>query len=135
MERGFVCEIGRLRLRGWKVSDAYGQKVWGLKNFMNVIYVSPQYWTCSFHFKYFLSTVFAMRLSQCSLNVVVISKIMEMKYDAPQKIIFILQAHPPKGVQKNILKFYGILLKIKSATDALIISHRKVLRTATNGYF
>ena len=75
-----------------------------------------------------------MRLSQCSLNVVVISKIMEMKYDAPQKIIFILQAHPPKGVQKNILKFYGILLKIKSATDALIIIHRKVLRTATTGY-
>ena len=42
---------------------------------------------------------------------------MEMKYDAPQKIIFILQTHPPKGVQKNILKFYGILLKIKSSTD------------------
>ena len=53
--------------------------------------------------------------------------------------MFILQTHPSKDVQKNMLKA-GILLNLKSVTDALIIIYRNsskqiFLRTARHRYF
>ena len=69
-----------------------------------------------------------------SLNVVLASNIR-----CTQRIIFIIQTHPSKDVHKNMLNML-ILLKINSATNALIIICKKFfgamfLRTAPDGYF
>ena len=40
--------------------------------------------------------------------------------------IFILQKHPPRGVQKNILNKHRTLLKVNSTTDTLIIICRNL---------